>query len=297
MQSLFSEYFLPVTLAIITLGMGLSLTDRDFRNIFLNPKAVITGLCCQMILLPVIAFLIARSIQIDPLFKVGLMIIAACPGGATSNLVTYLLRGNVALSISMTALNSLITLVTIPLVVTISLEVFIHQDAAIKLNVGETIVKVFLITILPAFAGTRIRKWRSEFADRLEHPLRIIMPVLLLVIYAGVIFIEQDAESATRSDYISVFPYALLLNVTAMVAGLMVARSLRLGVRNQFTIAIEVGLQNSGLAIVVAVTLLGSHAIALVPVVYGSFTFFSTLLFGWIVKKLAWQPGTNGKGA
>jgi len=297
MQSLFSEYFLPVTLAIITLGMGLSLTDRDFRNIFVQPKAVITGLCCQMILLPVIAFLIARSIQIDPLYKVGLMIIAACPGGATSNLITYLLRGNVALSISMTALNSLITLVTIPLVVTISLEVFIHQNAAIKLNVGETIVKVFLITILPAFAGTRIRKWRSEFADRLERPLRIIMPLLLLVIYAGVIFIEQDAESATRSDYITIFPYALLLNVTAMVAGLMVARSLRLGVRNQFTIAIEVGLQNSGLAIVVAVTLLGSHAIALVPVVYGSFTFFSTLFFGWIVKKLAWQPGANGKGA
>ena len=190
MQSLFSEYFLPVTLAIITLGMGLSLTDRDFRNIFLQPKAVITGLCCQMILLPVIAFLIARSIQIDPLFKVGLMIIAACPGGATSNLITYLLRGNVALSISMTAINSLITLVTIPVVVTLSLEVFIHQDTAIKLNVGETIIKVFLITILPAFAGTRIRKWRSEFADRLERPLRIIMPLLLLVIYAGVIFID-----------------------------------------------------------------------------------------------------------
>ena len=88
-----------------------------------------------------------------------------------------------------------------------------------------------------------------------------------------------------------------MLNVTAMVAGLMVARSLRLGVKNQFTIAIEVGLQNSGLAIVVAVTLLGSHAMALVPVVYGSFTFFSTLLFGWIVKKMAWQPGTTGKGA
>jgi BASS family bile acid:Na+ symporter len=197
----------------------------------------------------------------------------------------------------MTALNSLITLVTIPLVVTISLEVFIHQDAAIRLNVGETILKVFLITILPAFAGTRIRKWRSEFADRLERPLRIVMPLLLLVIYAGVIFIEQGAESATRNDYISLFPYALLLNFTAMVAGLVVARSLRLGVKNQFTIAIEVGLQNSGLAIVVAVTLLGSHAMALVPVVYGSFTFFSTLLFGWIVKKVAWQPGASGKGA
>ena len=296
MHSLFSEYFLPITLAIITLGMGLSLTDRDFRNIVARPKAVITGLCCQMILLPLIAFLITRSIQIDPLFKVGLMIIAACPGGATSNLITYLLRGNVALSISMTAMNSLITLVTIPVVVTLCLEAFKHQDTAITLNVGETILKVFLITILPAFVGTRIRKWRSEFADRLERPLRITMPVLLLVIYAGVIFIDRGTESATRSDFLSIFPYALLLNVTAMLAGLVVARSLRLGVKNQYTIAIEVGLQNSGLAIVVAVTLLGSHTMALVPVVYGSFSFFSTLLFGWIVKKLAWQPGSTEKG-
>ena len=297
MHSLFAEYFLPVTLAIITLGMGLSLTDRDFRNIFIHPKAVIIGLCCQMILLPLIAFLIARSIHIDPLFKVGLMIVAACPGGATSNLITYLLRGNVALSISMTALNSLITLITIPLVVTFSLEAFIHQDSSIHLNVSETIIKVFLITILPAFAGTRIRKWSPGFAERLERPLRIIMPLLLLVIFAGVIFFDQDAESATRRDFISIFPYALLLNFTAMGAGLLVARSLRLGVKNQYTIAIEVGLQNSGLAIVVAVTLLESHAMALVPVVYGSFTFFSTLFFGWFVKKMAWRPGSTDKGA
>ena len=191
MPSIFSDYLLPGSLAIITLGMGLSLTDRDFRNIFTQPKALIIGLCCQMILVPLIAFLIARSIHIDPLFKVGLMIIAACPGGATSNLITYLLRGNVALSISMTAINSLITLITIPLVVTLSLETFIHQDAAIKLNVGETMISILLITIIPAFAGTRIRKWRTEFADQLERPLRIIMPFLLLVIFIGVIFIDQ----------------------------------------------------------------------------------------------------------
>ena len=141
MQSLFSGYFLPVTLAIITLGMGLSLTDKDFRNIFLHPKAVIIGLCCQMMLLPLIAWLIARSIDIDPLFKVGLMIIAACPGGATSNLITYLLRGNVALSISMTAMNSIITLLTIPLVVHFSLEAFVHEDAAIRLNVERPLLK------------------------------------------------------------------------------------------------------------------------------------------------------------
>lgn len=290
MHSLFSDYFLPVTLAIITLGMGLSLTDRDFRNIFSQPKAVITGLSCQVILLPVIAYLIVRSIHIDPLYKVGLMIIAACPGGATSNLITYLLRGNVALSISMTAINSLITLITIPIVVTISLEAFIHTDADIHLKVGETVIKVFLITLLPAFAGTRIRKRLPEFAEKLEGPLRIILPLLLLIVYLGVLFIDQGTASATISDFFEIFPYTILLNAAAMGAGLLIARLIRLGVKNQYTISIEVGLQNSALAIFVAATLLKSNEMALVPVVYGSFTFFSTLLFGWMVKKISWHP-------
>ena len=295
MHSLFSEYFLPITLAIITLGMGLSLTDKDFKNIFMHPKAVIIGLCCQMILLPLIAWLIARSIQIDPLFKVGLMIIAACPGGATSNLITYLLRGNVALSISMTALNSIITLITIPLVVHLSLVAFINEDAAIRLNVVETIIKVFLITIVPAFIGTRIRKNYPDFSYKLERPLRVILPLLLLVVYAGVIFIDQGTGEATRIDFIKIFPFALLLNILAMISGFLVARVFRLRVINQFTISIEVGLQNSALAIFVAATLLNSNDMALVPVVYGSFTFFSTLLFGWSVKKLGWVPKINGK--
>ena len=167
MQTIFSDVFLPVTLAVITMGMGLSLTEKDFQNIFVRPRAVITGLLSQMILLPVLGFIVARFSHIDPYLKVGLMIIAACPGGATSNLITYMLRGNVALSISMTALKSIITLITIPLVVALSLAFFIHQDADIHLRVGDTILNVFLITILPAWFGTRIRKWKPALADRL----------------------------------------------------------------------------------------------------------------------------------
>jgi BASS family bile acid:Na+ symporter len=295
MESLFSESFLPVTLAIITLGMGLSLTEKDFRNIFLQPKAVIIGLCCQMILLPVIAWLIVRSINIDPVFKVGLMIIAACPGGATSNLITYLLRGNVALSISMTALNSVLTLITIPLVVHFSLEAFM-QDDTFQLEVGKTILKVFLITIVPAFAGTRIRKNFQDFSIKLERPLRVVLPLLLMLVYAGVIFIDQGIGERTRYDFARIFPLTLLLNILAMVSGFLVARIFRLRVINQFTISIEVGLQNSALAIFVAASLLKSNEMALVPVVYGSFSFFSTLLFGWSVKKLGWVPKFSEKG-
>jgi len=295
MQSLFADYFLPVTLAIITMGMGLSLTEKDFQNIFLQPKAVIIGLCCQMILLPVIAWLIASSANIDPVYKVGLMIIAACPGGATSNLITYLLRGNVALSISMTALNSLITLITIPLVVHLSLEAF-YEDAAFQLPVGMTILKVFLITVLPTFVGTRIRKNYADFSIKLERPLRVVLPLLILLIYVGVIFIDQRTGPDNRSAFIKIFQYTLMLNILAMVSGFLVARVLRLRVINQFTISIEVGLQNSALAILVATTLLKNNDMALVPMVYGTFSFFSTLLFGWSVKKLGWVPKFSERG-
>src|SRR6056297_1155521 len=157
MANIFSAYFLPVTLAIITLGMGLSITHRDFKNVFFRPRAVIIGICCQILLLPLIAFGVASITNIDPYFKVGLIIIAACPGGATSNLVTYLLNGNVALSISMTALNSLITLVSIPVNVSLALMVFLHTDAEIHLNVWDTILKVFLLTVVPAYIGVTIR--------------------------------------------------------------------------------------------------------------------------------------------
>ncbi len=240
-----------------------------------------------MLLLPLIAFIIGLISDIDPLFKVGLMIIAACPGGATSNLVTYMLRGNVALCISMTAINSVITLITIPLVVTISLEFFIHQDASIRLNVGETMLNVFLITILPAYVGTRIRKWKPLLADGLEKPLKIVLPLLLALIYTGVVLIDREGKPAAMGDFITILPYTLVLHFAAMGSGLLVARLARLRLKDRFTIVVEVGLQNSALAIFVSITLLESQAMSMVPVVYGAFTFFTTLLFGWMVKKLS----------
>ena len=287
MANIFSGYFLPVTLAIITLGMGLSITHRDFKNVFFRPRAVIVGICCQILLLPLIAFGVASITNIDPYFKVGLIIIAACPGGATSNLVTYLLNGNVALSISMTALNSLITLVRIPVNVSLALLVFLHTDAEIQLNVWDTILKVFLLTVVPAYIGVTIRHRKSEFAERLNRPLKVILPLILLVVYLGVLFIDEGSTIATRKDFFNLMPYALLLNALSMFLGWQVAYLTKLKRVDRYTIAIEVGLQNSALAIFVASTLLGNREMALVAVVYGSFTFFSTAFFGWGIKRIS----------
>ncbi len=286
MTNLFADYFLPVTLALITLGMGLSVTLRDFKNVFNRPRAVVLGICCQILLLPVIAFSIAFLTDIDPYFKVGLVIIASCPGGATSNLITYLLNGNVALSISMTALNSLLTLITIPLNVSIALMVFIHADAEIHLPVGNTLLQIILITIIPVYIGIRIRNKRTKLADKLQKPLKFILPFILILAYAGILFFGESSITTTSKDFFNLLPHTLLLNASAMFFGWMIARAFLLGKRNQFTISIEVGLQNSVLAIFVASSILDNQVMALVAVVYGSFTFFSTAFFAWIIKKV-----------
>ncbi len=286
MENLFSDILLPITIAIITLGMGLSIKLKDFKNIFLYPKAVIIGICCQMLLLPIIAFAIASLFNFDPVYKVGLIIISACPGGATSNLVTYLLKGNVALSISMTVLNSIITLITIPAVVSLGLHYFTSQEANITLPVGATILKVFLVTVLPAYTGVNIRHYFPNTAKKIEKYQRFILPILLLGIYFGVIFIDEGDQKTNIFDHLSIAPYPFLLNVATMSMGWMVARWTSLRGINQFTISIEVGLQNSALAIFVAATLLNSQTMAIVPVIYGSFSFFTTFLFGYGVKKI-----------
>ncbi len=290
MENLFSDYLLPFTLGIITLGTGLSIEFKDFRHIFLYPKAVIVGLFCQMFLLPLIAFGIDLLIPVDPVYKVGLILIASCPGGATSNLVNFLLRGNVALSISITVLNSLITLITIPLILSMALWFFMGQHSAIHLPVPDTILNIFLVTAVPATIGVLIRHYMPRFAISLEKPLRYILPMLLLGVFSGVIFIDQREESAHLIGYLELFLPALFLNILSMIAGWGVAKSLRLSSRNQFTISVEVGLQNSALAIFVSTTLLGSPAMAIVPVIYGSFSFFTTAFLGYGIKKINALP-------
>jgi BASS family bile acid:Na+ symporter len=287
MENLFSDILLPVAIAIIMLGMGLSLEFKDFRNIFVNPKAVIIGLCCQILLLPLIAFGIASLFNFPPAFKVGLIIISACPGGATSNLVTYLLRGNVALSVSITVINSLITLITIPLIVSYALFYFMSQQTHIELPIGTTILNIFLFTVLPVYIGVSFRHRYPETAQKIEKYLRFILPVLLLGIYSGVIFIDEGEESSHILEYLHLVPYPFLLNLLSMLFGWIVARSTRLSRRNQFTIPIEVGLQNSALAIFVSATLLQSQTMAIVPVIYGSFSFFTTYLYGYLLKKIS----------
>ncbi|MFN3530435.1 MAG: bile acid:sodium symporter family protein [Bacteroidia bacterium] len=286
MDQFFSSLFLPATLVVIMVGVGLSLTLQSFRNIIVYPKAITLGLVAQMVLLPLLAFFIADRLALAPEFKVGLVLIAACPGGASAGLITHLLRGNVALSVSLTSVNSLLTIFTIPFITNLALQRYMAQSARIVLPFGQTIVEIGLLTLLPALVGVLVRYRKPIFARKLERPLRFVMPTLLLMAFAGIIIFERGGSEQTVDDFISLIWPNIMLNLLGMVLGFLVALLFRLGPTSRMTIAIEVGLQNSSLAIFVAQVLIGSSAMALVAVVYGSFTFGTAVLFGMVVYRL-----------
>ncbi len=283
--NIFTEVFLPITLAIITLGIGLSISVQDIRNILVQPKNISVGLFSQLIILPIIAFAIAWLTGLQAELAVGLVLIAICPGGATSNLVNFMLRGNVALSLSITVVNGLITIITIPLIAMMAMDIFMHQDAQIHLSFLDAVGQIFMLTVLPATAGIFIRRYKPVFAGQLENPLRYILPILLFLVFGGVLFLQRGEGQIDLPMFLKVLPYTLALNVLAYISGFYVSRFFGLSKRNQFTIAVEVGLQNSTLAIFVATGLLDNYTIALVSVVYGSFSFFTTWAFGYLSRK------------
>lgn len=281
----FSSYALPGVLFFIMFGMGMSLEKKDFSNIFIYPKPIFTGLFAQMVILPVIAFILVSFTNLSPVIKVGFILIAACPGGSASNLVAHLLKGNVALCISLTAINSLLILVTLPLIVRLGLWLYMGTDHEISLPLLDTVIKIFFTTIVPTILGMAVRKQNKRFADRMEQPFKIIMLLALFSVFAAILIYEDRSAEAGIMKHIDILPWALLLNFLAMVAGFFFARMVKCKNKNNFTISIQVGMQNSALAIFVAAHLLENKPMAVVAVVYSSFTFFSTMLFGYLGKK------------
>lgn len=283
----FSHIFLPIVLAVIMLGMGLSLTFSDFKRVLQYPKGILIGLFCQLVLLPSIAFGIARVSGLPPAMQVGLVLIASCPGGISSGLLTHLFRGNVALSISLTSLNSLITLLTIPAMVNLGLLLFMGEQQRVWLPVGRTAFEIFVLTVLPAMVGVLIRRRYIEWSVWLEKPLRYIMPILLMLAFLGVMFLEEKGNWNSVSEFVRITPFALLLNFLGMTCTFVITKLANFEKSIQLTLPIEAGLHNSSLAIFIASAVLNDPQIAMVGVSYGSITFFSTALFSWIIYKFA----------
>ena len=267
-----STMFLAASLIIIMLGMGLSLVADDFKRIIIYPKAIIVGLVNQLILLPLIGFAIAISFPLTPEIAIGLMILAACPGGPTSNLITHLAKGDTALSVTLTALSSFITILTIPFIINFALIHFLDEGQMIQLDVVETISRIFIIIIIPIIIGMVIRyKW-EKFALKMANPVRKASGIVIALVIIGIVIKE-------RENIVSYFQQAgivaLVLNVATMLVGYYSAKLFKIKDKRAVSISIESGIQNGTLAMSIAIVLLGSTELAITPAIYSLLMFFT----------------------
>jgi len=276
---------LPIALAIIMFGIGLNLRFSDFRHVIIAPKAVLFGLLGQMVLLPAIALLIAFIYPMDPLFKLGLVLIAACPGGTASNLVTFILRGRVALSVALTAFNSFLIVLTIPLIVGLGSYLFMGQTKEVSLSAGYVFEEIILTVIVPVLAGMFFNSWVPHYTEKLKKPMRYILPAILLGVFSVVLFGDNGNGASEVLDNFHLLIPVLLLNVLTMVIGYFSSGWVGIRHTGRYTIAIEMGLQNSALAIFLATRILQQDDLALMAVIYGSTSFFVTLGLGYVMQQ------------
>lgn len=256
---------LPLALAFIMFAVGVTLVPADFTRLLTQPRAVVAGLVGQLLLLPLFAWWLAVAWQLPPEMAVGLVILGACPGGASSALITHLARGSAALSVTLTAITSVVALASMPIVVQLGLRHFLGDATAIELSIGKLVRGVFIITTVPVILGMALRAWQPALTDRIQVTLgRVATALFVLIVIAT--FVSQ--REALLANFATVGPAAASLNLAVMAAGILLGLAFRLDRPDSIAIASECGLQNAALGIFVATTLLSAPQLAVPSVVY-----------------------------
>ncbi len=288
-----SAIILVLALFIIMTGMGLSLTGADFKRVVDYPRAVFLGLLNQIILLPIIGYVLIVLFKVDANVAMGVMILAACPGGPTSNLVTHLAKGDTALSVTLTAINSLITIVTIPLIINLSLIHFVAESSVINAPIATIASSLVVVIAVPLVIGMLIKRHFNSFALKMDKPVRIAGTLVLILIIAGLAVKEKETLAHYFEKALAI---TFCLNITTMLIGFISARLARLNFKQALSICIESGNQNGTLAIHVAVVSLANPAFAIVAAGYSLIMYITAAIPVFVgnrrasLSKLARRP-------
>jgi len=280
-QSLSTDLFLPIALGFIMLGLGLSLTIEDFKRVTKYPKAMTVALLCQMVLLPIICFVLVKFSGLNPALAVGMMLLAASPGGATANLYSHLSKGDVALNISLTAINSVLSLFILPLIVNLSLDYFMDSGEYVPMQFKK-VAEVFAIVLVPVTIGMFIKNRLPEFAAKMDNPVKILSALILIVIMVSVAIREKQV----LIDYSTKLGIPVLLfNVLSMAVGYFVPRLVNIEKKQAIAIGMEIGIHNGTLAIFIALSVLHNSAMSVPPAIYSLLMFFTAAIFGFWVSR------------
>lgn len=272
---------LPLALVIIMFGLGLSLTVQDFKRVISFPRPVLVGLFCQMIILPAFAFFLCYLFKLKPEFAIGLMVLAASPGGVSSNIYSHLSDGDVALNMTLTAINSVLAAVALPLFTTLAISSFAGQDQNIDLQFKK-MIEVFLIVLVPAAIGMFIHKKFPDFSKKMEKPVKIFSVVVLALIIVA----SAAKEWKLLTEHLGEVGAAVLVfNLVSLAVGYFVPMMLKISRRQATAISMEIGIHNGTLALYMAISVLGSTAYAVPAAVYSVLMYFTASAFTYLLKR------------
>jgi BASS family bile acid:Na+ symporter len=271
---------LPVALAIIMFGLGLSLTTDDFRRVARTPRAVVVALVLQVLVLPVVAFGLVKAFDVDLLLAVGVMLLAASPGGTTANLFSHLFRGDVALNVTLTAINSVLAAVTIPLITNLAIDHF-DADGELGLQLGK-VVQVIAIVLVPVVVGMAVRRRSADFAASADRPVRVFSIVVLVLVAVGALLGEREH----LGDYLQqVGVVTGLFCLASLTLGYLGAKALRLDERQAIAASMEIGIHNTTIALTIALSVLDSTEVAVPSAVYSILMYLFATAFGFAITR------------
>ena len=271
---------LPVALAIIMFGLGLSLTPGDFRRVARSPRAVAVALVLQVLVLPVVAFGLVVAFDLDPLLAVGVMLLAASPGGTTANLFSHLFRGDVALNITLTAINSVLAAFTIPLITNLAIA---HFDAEGELGLQfAKVIQVIAIVLVPVAIGMLVRRRSEDFAARADKPVRIFSIIVLVIVSLGAILGERENIGGYLEQ---VGLLTAIFCLISLALGYTAARVMRLDERQAIACSMEIGIHNTTIALTIALSVLDSTEVAIPAAVYSIVMYVLATAFGFVITR------------
>jgi BASS family bile acid:Na+ symporter len=280
MDSALTSVGLPIALAVIMFGLGLGLTVADFRRVGKHPRAVVVALTCQLALLPAVCFGLVKLFDLDPLLAIGMLLLAASPGGTTANLYSHLFRGDVALNITLTAVNSILSIATLPLIVNFAIDHFDEGDS-VSMPLPE-VLKVFVLILVPVGIGMMVRQSRPAFARSMDRPVRIASIAILTVLVIAILASERDTVGGSFAD---VGLVAGLFCAISLVVGYYVPRAFGVAEDQAIASSMEIGVHNATLAIFVAENVLDNNEVAVPAAVYSLLMFVLALAWGTVITR------------
>ncbi|WP_226642677.1 bile acid:sodium symporter family protein [Microbulbifer variabilis] len=282
---------LPIALFIIMVGIGMTLTAKDFQQVTVQPSGLLVGTLTQIVLMPLVAFALCWALSLPASIAVGLVIIAACPGGTTSNLFTLLARGNVALSIVLTVSASLITILTLPFFTNFALQQYFGAEQEIVLPFARTVTMLSIIVLLPVVIGMLVRAWNPHLASRAEGIVSIFGALVLVILVVGLVWGMRDRIGELM---LLAGPSTILLNVLGVLAGLIISHFCGLSRRDSLAVATELGIKNGTIGLMVTLTLMHSSEMSVPSAVYGVLMFPSGMLLAYFGRKKVREAGEEG---